>query len=86
MPSTSVHLPNALLEDLDHLASERGVSRNRLIVEACRETLRKRREWPTGFFEDTRFAAADLQDLRSSAKGFERDLAASRRNRNGSPF
>lgn len=86
MPSTSVHFPDSLLEDLEHLASEKGVSRNRLIVDACRETLRKRREWPAGFFDDSRFSAEDLEDLRASAGGFERDLAAARRNREAPPF
>jgi len=86
MASASVHFPDSLLEDLDHLASERGVSRNRLIVEACHETLRKLREWPTGFFDDARFCPEDLEDLRASAKGFETNLAASRCNRDVPPL
>lgn len=86
MPSTSAHFPHTLLEDLDHLAEEKGVSRNRLIVEACREILRKRRDWPIGFFDDTRFAAVDLADLQASAKSFKETLAASRRNRDAPPL
>ena len=86
MPSTSVHFPDSLLEDLDHFASERGMSRNRLIVESCRETLQKRREWPAGFFDDSRFPAEDLESLRASNGEFENDLAASRRNRDDPAF
>ncbi len=54
--------------------------------EARRETLRKRREWPKGFFDDSRISTEDLEDLRRSAKGFEEDLAAARRNRPAPPF
>lgn len=86
MPSTSAHSPPALLEELDHLAAEKGVSRNRVIVEACREILRRRRDWPTGFFDNKRFSFKDLADLRASVKGFDKDLAASRRNRSTPPL
>ncbi|RMH19100.1 MAG: hypothetical protein D6696_11530 [Acidobacteria bacterium] len=86
MPSTSVHFPDSLLAELNHLASEAGVSRNRLIVEACRETLRRRRRWPPGFFDDSRFRTMDLQDLRASATSFEQGLAAARRNRDDPPL
>ena len=86
MPSTSAHFPPALLEELDHLAVEKGVSRNRLIVEACREILRQRQAWPKDIFDNKRFAAKDLADLQASAKGFEKDLAAARRTRNAPPF
>jgi hypothetical protein len=81
MPSTSVHFPDSLLEDLDHLASEAGLSRNRLIVDACRELLRRRREWPPAFFDDSRFSAEDLTDLRATAEGFEERIVATRRSR-----
>lgn len=49
MPSTSVHFPKSLLEDLDSVAAEQGVSRNRLIVDACRNTVQKNRAWPQFF-------------------------------------
>jgi Arc/MetJ-type ribon-helix-helix transcriptional regulator len=86
MPSTSVHLPTSLLEDLDLLASERGISRNRLITEACREALRKRRQWPKDFFESARFSTKDLEELRGSAQSFEQELLTSRRSRKAPPF
>ncbi len=86
MPSTSVHFSESLLDDLDHFASERGLSRNRLIVEACRETLQRRKEWPEIFFDDFRFRPEDLEELRSSSESFEKNLSATRRNRDASPF
>lgn len=52
MPSSSVHFPEGLLDALDRLAEARGVSRNRLVVEACRALIeRQARRWPAGFFE-----------------------------------
>ena len=86
MPSTSAHLPQTLLRELDLLASERRVSRNRLIVEACREMVRKRREWPSSFFDDRRFTDEDLADLRASAQGFADQLASARSSRETAPF
>ncbi len=58
----SVHLPSFLVERIDRLASVQGVSRDRLIAEACEELLATHRaEWPADFFEAAH--AADLLDL-----------------------
>lgn len=86
MPSTSVHFPDFLIEELDRFATERGVSRNRLIVEACRATLRQHQEWPEDFFDDSRFLPRDLEDLRRSAADFDEKLVQSRRDRDAPPF
>jgi len=86
MPSTSVQLPDSLLEDLNHLAAETGRSRDRLIVEACRARLRQSRQWPSDFFDNARFRPEELEDLRSHAEVFESELVVARRNRNTSPI
>ena len=86
MPSTSVHFPEPLLEELDRLATERGLSRNRLIVEACRDSLRARKAWPEGFFDEDRLSRRDLEELRSGAVEFEKTLFASRQTRRAPPF
>jgi metal-responsive CopG/Arc/MetJ family transcriptional regulator len=86
MGSTSVHIPQALLEELDRSAAERGVSRNRLIVEACRQAVRGRHRWPEGFFSDERFTAAELAELRRGEQEFAHVIAAARRNRRGKPL
>lgn len=86
MPSTNVHFPESLLEELDEFAAEKGLSRNRLIVEACRESLQKRREWPSGFFDDSRFHGEELEELRGGARAFEAELAEALRTREVSPF
>lgn len=68
MASTSVHLPKGLLEKLDEIAKQRGTSRNRLIVDACRGLVEQDRgEWPDGFFADERLSPADLEELRAGA-------------------
>lgn len=86
MPNTSVHFPGTMLKQLDDLATEAGVSRNRLIVEACRKTLDRRREWPEGFFDSDRFSAEDLETLRSGWADFDESIALSRRSRKAPPF
>ena len=86
MANTSVHFPEGMLDELDRLAGERGVSRNRLIVDSCRETLRARRQWPDGFFSSTHRTAGELRELEDGAEEFARTLAAGRRSRRAPPF
>jgi hypothetical protein len=85
MATTSVHIPEALLEALDQVARERGVSRNRLILEACRRELSQRREWPPAFFDNDHLTPEELAELRG-ATDFAEAILASRRNRRGSPL
>jgi hypothetical protein len=84
--NTSVHFPEGLLDELDRLAQERGVSRNRVIVDSCRAALRTRRQWPDGFFSNAHLTADELRDLQESAGEFARTLAAGRRSRRAPPF
>jgi len=84
--NTSVHFPEGMLDELDRLAEERGVSRNRLIVDSCREVLRSRRQWPDGFFSNAGRTADELRELESGAEEFARSLAAARRRRRAPPF
>ncbi len=48
MPTT-VHIPDRLLTALDQRAEELGLSRNRLIVRAVEQSLRRETEWPEKF-------------------------------------
>ena len=86
MANTSVHFPEGVLDELDRLAEDRGVSRNRVIVDACREALRARRQWPAGFFSNAHRTAAELRELQGGAEEFARTLAAGRRGRREPPF
>jgi len=42
--NTSVHFPEGMLDELDRLAEERGVSRNRVIVDEATAVPHVRRE------------------------------------------
>jgi hypothetical protein len=75
-----------MLDDLDRLAKERGVSRNRVIVDSCRQALRTRRQWPEGFFSNAHRTAAELGELAKGAEEFAQTLAAARRSRRAAPF
>ena len=61
--ATSVHIPKALLEEVDRKARALRMSRNRLIVRALERELNAGADWSPGFFErlsevDTDTAAA----------------------------
>jgi len=71
---------------MDRLAEERGMSRNGLIVESCRDALRTRREWPAQLRSNDHLSARDLAELRAGAKDLEAAIMASRRSRRTAPF
>ena len=79
MATTSIHLPPDLLQQLDQIARDRGVSRNRVIVES-------RGRWPDGFLDAEHLGEDDLRLLREGADGFLADLLGARRNRSEAPF
>jgi hypothetical protein len=86
MTSTSVHLPAGLLRDLDRAAKERGVSRNRLITEACRSLIdADRPTWPPDFFAPDRLSTKDRRLLASSFADWTSHLQAAR-TRKAPPF
>ena len=86
MPNTSVHFPTALLERLNRLSAERGVSRNALIVESCRRMVEERSAWPERFFEDDHLTRAELTELRNSDKTFLDEIRKARKTRKSPPF
>jgi hypothetical protein len=86
MASTSVHFPEALVEELDRIATERGVSRNRLIVEACRRVIRERDVWPAGFFTNEHLTPEDLNELEDGADEFTDNILSARQSRTEPPL
>ena len=76
---TSVHIPAALLREVDRRARRAGISRNRFIVQAVERALERETSWSPGFFERladvTAEEAAAVDDLvrqmgkRASRKG-----------------
>ncbi len=81
MASTSVHLPADIVEKLDHLAAQRGTSRNRIILQACQALLADQRgDWPRGFFE-SELSPREKAILRESAREMEAAIYGARRDR-----
>ena len=86
MPNTSVYFPQSVLAGLDRIAKERGISRNRLIVESCRRVVEERTRWPADLFSNDHLSERDLQLLREGEDAFLDDAAGARRSRARSPF
>ena len=86
MPNTSVHLPQALLAGLDRIAAERGMSRNRLIVESCQRAVDELSRWPPELFSNDHLSDAELQELRESEQDFRRAVENARQSRTRPPF
>jgi len=84
--STSVHFPADLAEELDRVAEQRGISRNRLIVEACRRVVRERDQWPPGYLSNDHLSAEDLAVLERSAREFVDPVMSARRSRKAPPL
>jgi hypothetical protein len=85
MPSTTVHLPDDLLREVDRLAERRGISRNRLVIEALSEEVaRDAGEWPEEFFSAPP-GRDDLELLREATLELEAAVTSARRSR-GAPL
>jgi predicted transcriptional regulator len=81
MPSTTVHLPDALLTKIDQIVNEIGISRNRFIIQACEEALQNNAgRWPEDFFEPD-LSAANLKLLKEGVAEMEAAIMRMRKNR-----
>ena len=83
MPSTTVHIPDPLLSKMDQIVKEKGISRNRFIVQACEQAVvNDAGEWPENFFEpDPR--GDDLRLLREGVAEMEEAIIRMRKSRMG---
>lgn len=86
MANTSFHLPESQPEELDRLAAERGMSRNRLIVELCRRVVEERSCWPEGLFSNNHLTEQDLKQLRQGERAFQEVSEVGRKSRASTPF
>ncbi len=87
MASTSVHLSRELVDKLDEVAARRGVSRNRVIVEACEELVAgERGQWPAAFFDNDDRSAAQLTVLAEAGRDLEEAVLSTRRDRTVAPL
>jgi hypothetical protein len=81
MPSTTVHIPDRLLSRIDEIVKEKGISRNRFVIEACEQAFDiDAGQWPEGFFEDEP-SKKDLKLLKEGVKEMEQLIIQRRRNR-----
>lgn len=86
MPNTSVYFPQSVLSGLDRVAEERGMSRNRLIVESCRRAVEERTRWPSDLFSNDHLSQPDLRLLREGQDAFLDAISGARGSRARSPF
>jgi hypothetical protein len=81
MPSTTVHIPDQLLSKIDEIVKEKGISRNRFIIEACEQAFDyDAGQWPEGFFED-KPGKNELKLIREGVREMEKAILKMRRNR-----
>lgn len=57
--TTTVHLPEDLLESVDHQAKELGMSRNRYIIRALKSALDSETRWSPRFVGELEAARSD---------------------------
>lgn len=92
VPVIEVDFPAAVLVGLDRVAAEKGIPRNRLIVEACRRMVESGRRTVAetrpsdDFFPDDHLSAADRRLLREGLREFDEALESARRSRARPPF
>ena len=83
MPSTTVHIPDPLLSKMDQIVREKGISRNRFIVQACEKAVvNDAGEWPEDFFESD-LSGGDLRLLREGVAEMEETIIRMRKSRIG---
>ena len=81
MPSTTVHLPDELLSQIDNIVKTKEISRNRFIIQACELALKNvAGDWPEGFF-DTDISAEDLRILEEGVQEMEQAIVKNRKSR-----
>lgn len=81
MPSTTVHIPEAILAKIDAIVAEKGISRNRFIINACEESIKNDAgKWPGDFFEE-RLNDDELSLLAEGAAEMRDVIIEHRRNR-----
>ncbi len=85
MGSTTVHIPEETLKRVDEIARRRGVSRNRLVLDALGVLIASDAgEWPAGFF-DPPADQREREEIAAATHELDRVILGNRRNR-GAPL
>lgn len=83
MPSTTVHIPDPLLAKMNQIVKEKGISRNRFVVQACEQAVvNYAGEWPKDFFEPD-LSGDDLRLLAEGVAEMEEAIISMRKSRKG---
>ena len=81
MPSTTIHISDELLSRIDEIVKEKGMRRNRFIIEACEMALSKNAgRWPANFFQ-MNLNQKELRVLRDAVSEMEKSILNLRKNR-----
>jgi len=83
--ATTVHIPAALLRRIDARAKARGMSRNRLIVEALDRSLAEDDDWSPEFVDALAGMSADAAVSRAADQMLA-SISRTRRSRRKPPF
>ncbi len=85
MANSSVYFPPDVLEELDKVAKRKKVSRNRIILEACKRFLEATSSsWPPDFFAP--LPEVEQKELEAAVIELNEAITTSRINRKGPPF
>jgi hypothetical protein len=80
MGSTTVHIPDEILQRVDAIAHRRGISRNRVVLASLQAEIdRDSGEWPDTFF--TAPPADDRELLAEATRDLEAATTSLRKNR-----
>ena len=63
--STTIHIPDRLLAQVDRRAQELGLSRNRLILRAIERLIEQENTWSTSFLDELHRASGDREGRRA---------------------
>ena len=61
--TTSIRLPEDLIEALDERAAALGITRSQLIIEAVEQALEDRSAWSSGFLKAIGTPRSDLEEV-----------------------
>ena len=61
--TTSIRLPEDLIEALDQRAAALGITRSQLIIEAVEQALEDRSAWSSGFLKAIGAPRSDLEEV-----------------------
>ena len=84
MPSTTVHLPDDLLAEIDRFVKREGISRNKFIIKACETALKRNAgKWPGDYFASGK-SDEDKLLLHEAVEEMKRAILRNRKSRSGS--